>query len=99
MANQFDIYRSDDGVLVVVIQSDLLNHLPTRVVSPLVSSKDMNAHFKHLMPIVMDGDSQMRLFPQQLATVMTSSLVTYVGSAAHVRDDIIRACDVLITGY
>ena len=99
MANQFDIYRSEDGVMVVVVQSDLLSHLPTRVVSPLVSSDDMHAHFKHLMPVVIEGDSQMRLFPQQLATVMTSSLTTYVGSAAHLRDDVIRACDVLITGY
>lgn len=83
----------------MVIQSDILDHLPTRVVSPLVSSADMEAAFQRLMPIILDGDTQMRLFPQQMATVMTSSLVTFVGSAAHQRDDIIRACELLITGY
>jgi toxin CcdB len=51
------------------------------------------------MPIILEGDSKMHLFPQQMATVMTSSLVTYIGSAAHQRDEIIRACDLLLTGY
>lgn len=99
MPRQFDIYRSNDDVLVLVIQSDLLEHLPTRVVIPLVSSRDIAVPFQTLMPVVMSSDIQMRLLPQQIATVMTSSLVTHVGSAAHLRDDIIRACDMLITGY
>lgn len=99
MPRQFDIYQSNDGVLVLVIQSDLLDHLPTRVVIPLVSAKDIDAAFKTLMPVIMASDKELRLFPQQIATVMTASLVTFVGSAAHLRDDIIRACDMLITGY
>lgn len=99
MAGQFDIYRSNDNVLVVVIQSDILMHLPTRVVIPLVSSRDIDVGFKTLMPVILEVDGKMHLFPQQMATVMTSSLVTHVGSAAHLRDDIIRACDLLLTGY
>lgn len=99
MARQFDIFRSDDGVLVVVVQSDILMHLPTRVVMPLVSSEDMNVGFKTLMPVILAGGSKMHLFPQQMATVMTSSLTTYIGSAAQQRDEIIRACDLLLTGY
>ena len=99
MARQFDIYRSDDGVLVVVVQADILMHLPTRVVIPLVSSEDMSVGFNTLMPDILEGDSKMRLFPQQIATVMTSSLTTYIGSAAHQRDEIIRAYDLLLTGY
>ena len=99
MARQFDIYRSDDGVLVLVVQADILMHLPTRVVIPLVSNNDIHTGFKTLMPIILEGDSKMHLFPQQMATVMTSSLVTYIGSAAHQRDEIIRACDLLLTGY
>ena len=84
---------------MVVIQSDILMHLPTRVVIPLVSSRDIEVGFKTLMPIIFEGDSKMHLFPQQMATVMASSLVNYVGSASHQRDDIIRACDMLLTGY
>lgn len=99
MPKQFDIYRSNDGVLVLVIQSDLLDHLPTRVVIPLVSDNKIDAAFRTLMPVVMASDVPVRLFPQQIATVMASSLVSYIGSAAHLRDDIIRACDMLITGY
>jgi len=34
-----------------------------------------------------------------IATEMTSSLATYVGSTKHLRDDIIRACDLLLTEY
>jgi toxin CcdB len=99
MARQFDICRTDDGVLVVVVQSDILMHLPTRVVVPLISSKDMNTSFKTLMPVILEDDSKMHLFPQQMATVMTTSLVSHIGSAKHLREDIIRATDLLLTGY
>ena len=53
MARQFDIYRSDDGVLVVVVQADILMYLPTRVVIPLVSSEDMSVGFNTLMPVIL----------------------------------------------
>lgn len=99
MPNQFDIYRTNDGATVVIIQADVLDALPTRVVIPLVSSEQLGVGLKRLMPVIIEGDTKLRLLPQQMATVMTSSLVTYIGSAAHLRDDIIRACDMLLAGY
>lgn len=99
MSKQFDIYRTPEDVFVVVLQSDTFDHLPTRVVAPLVSSKLIEATFKTLMPMIMEGDAQFYLLPQQVATVLVSNLGTYIGSAAHQRDEIIRATDLLLTGY
>jgi hypothetical protein len=43
------------------------------------------------------GDLSLRLHLIQIATLTNAELDIYIGSAAHQRDDIIRACDMLFT--
>ncbi|MBM2321360.1 MULTISPECIES: CcdB family protein [Marivita] len=99
MAQQFDVFRTDSGSHVLVLQSDLLADANTRVVSRLVPEDWSHTPIDRLSPRIVVGDLALRLNLLQLATLTLPQLETHIGSAAHQRDDIIRACDMLLTGY
>jgi CcdB protein len=50
MAQQFDVFRTDGGALVVVIQSDLLDAMRTRVVVPLLPAGTAEDRFAASTP-------------------------------------------------
>ena len=64
------VYRSATGVLVVDVQSDLLNPTTTRVVVPLVGDIDpKRAQPGRLTPILEVDGRQVMLLPLQMAAV------------------------------
>lgn len=98
MAQQFDLYRTQTGEYVLVLQHDLLSDLSTRTVclaSPVQGSFPTVAA---LEPVISAGDLRLRIMPQVLATFGLTELGTYIGNFAHERDRIIRAIDVMLTG-
>lgn len=99
MAKQFDVYLSRNGTYVIVLQSDALDSLATRVVARLLPEDWNEPPFKYLSPEIDMGDLILRLQATELATLSLREIGTRVGSAAHMRDDIIRATDMLLTGY
>ena len=99
MPRQFEVFQTTNRVYVIVLQADTLNSLATRVVARLVPDDWPDPPFKHLSPSLTLGDIVLRLHATQIATLTTKELGTYVGSASHQRDDIIRATDLLLTGY
>lgn len=98
MAAQFDLYRMADGQLVVVVQSDLLDQINTRVVAPLLPIGSVGRVLATLNPTVtLDGDTWL-FMPQLAATLTLGELGTRIGSLAAMRDDMVRAIDALLSG-
>ena len=95
---QFGVHRTGGGTLVVVVQSDLLADISTRVVVPLVEPEAPGAQIRRLNPILPLGDRNVMLLTQQIATLTSRELGAAVGSLSHVRDDIVRAIDTLLSG-
>lgn len=82
------------GVLMVVVESDLLPPDPSVVVIPLLPNYPA---VKHLNPIIRHEDQTLVLATRLIAAVRRSSLLRQ-GSASHYGDDITRAMDVLMGG-
>ena len=98
MAAQHDLYRLDEGQLVVVLQSDLLDQLSTRVVAPLLPQASVERILRTLNPEVRLGEDIYLLMPQLSATLTLAELNDRIGSLAAMRDEITRALDALISG-
>ena len=99
---QFDVHenRSPDSKervpYLLDIQHDLLTHLKTRVVIPLVLEKKP---ITHLNPMVEIEGKRMMLSTQEMAGVSTNILGKRVASLAQNRDEIVHAVDFLVTGF
>ena len=101
---QFDVYRNpvtsdDDGFpYVVVIQSDLLEHLNLRVVVPLVRADVVDPPLPRLNPRFRVGDESVIMATTLIGGLPARSLRDLIGNLGDQRDDIIAAVDMLITG-
>jgi len=94
-----DVYSSPDGEgCVVDVQSNLLSHLRTRVVVPMLPEGLAPAPAGTLNPTFEIGTVRMVLLPQFTATVTTRELGPVIGTLAHRREDVVRALDLLLTG-
>ena len=99
---QFDVYEnlspaSKERVPYLLdVQHDLLRHLRTRVVIPLVPE---NQPITHLNPTVEIGGKYLMLSTQEMAGVPTDVLGKRVASLEQNRDEIVHAIDFLVTGF
>ena len=98
MARQFEVFRTATGVLVTVIQSDLLEAMHTRVVAPLLVSGAAGRPVGVLNPELTVQCVRVVLMPQLLATLTLGELGQPVGSLAEMRDAVVRAVDTLVAG-
>ena len=83
---------------MVVIQSDLLDAVATRVVAPLLPRGVGDRGLRSLNPELTIGDETLTLMPQLLATLTVAELGERVGSLEHRSDEIVRALDALLSG-
>jgi toxin CcdB len=90
---QYDLYHTAADELVVIVQSDMLEHLRSRVVLPLVPRDGLGPLPATLAPQVMLGDAT-----YLIATMLNTELGTRIGSLAVYRDEITRAMDTLFSG-
>ena len=95
MARQFDVFRTASGVLVVIVQSDLLDAMRTRVVSPLLPAGTAGRPMRALTPEIRFGEEPLVLMPQLR---LIAELGRPVGSIAHLRDTVTRAVETLLAG-
>jgi toxin CcdB len=98
---QFDVYRNASASKEAVpylldIQNDMLDHLKTRVVIPLVA---LDHPATHLNPAVEIEGRAMMLSTQEMAGVPVSVLGERVVSLAERRDELVHAVDFLVTGF
>ncbi|MBW8785608.1 MAG: CcdB family protein [Novosphingobium sp.] len=96
---QFDVHRlARSSGLVVDCQSDLLSHIDSRFVVPLVRRGEAPPPARRLNPsFTIEGEEYVML-TQTAAAVRRSELGPVVGSMAHRSLDITSAIDVLIGG-
>ena len=83
---------------VVVLQSDHLSVLRTRLVAPLMEPHEIRK-VSRLHPEVSVASRSFLLVTEQMATIDVVDLGPAEGTAEHLRYDIIAAIDLLFTGY
>ena len=102
---RFDVYdnpsvRQRNGVpYVVVMQSDLLAHLPTRSVMPLVIERfNTDSLPSRLSPSFRIAGQAVYLWPQQTGTLLARLLGKPVSSLKSDQGRLLDALDALISG-
>ena len=102
---QFDVYENPSKAskkaypYILDIQCDLIDNIATRIVVPLaLSSQFKNEEMKGLTPKVSFEDKELLILIPQLASMPSKSLKNPVGTLLHLRDEIISALDLAITG-
>ena len=101
---QFEVFRNpsaddEDGFpYLLVIQSDLLEHLNLRIVVPLVRADVVDPPLPRLNPRFRIGDESVVMATQFIAGTSVRNLGEVVATLADQRSDIIGAIDMLITG-
>jgi toxin CcdB len=94
---QFDICRLRNRTLAVVLQDDSSEWLASRVMAPLVPLAKTKPQPRGLCPIVDFGETRHVLPAQAKSAIPVTQLTENIGPITHLRDEIIRAVDLLFT--
>ncbi|HEY3778534.1 MAG TPA: CcdB family protein [Rhizomicrobium sp.] len=100
---QFDVFPNPSErtrksrPFFVVLQSDQLRQLDTRIVAPLVAPAKIR-HFEHLMPEVSVRSRAYVILVQELGAFPVRLAPRVVANLESERDRIISALDLLFTG-
>ncbi|MFA6506278.1 MAG: CcdB family protein [Treponemataceae bacterium] len=103
---QFDIFQNPDirtksrTPYLMDIQSDQLSILATRIVVPLLLRAGQSGQpIEKIHPVLRIGGSEYIAVVSEMAAIRVSALGAYTASAASERQNIIAACDLLLTGF
>jgi toxin CcdB len=84
--------------LVLSVQSDLLENLPSRMVIPLVPVAEAHKPFQKLNPVFeLDGEKVV-LYTEQLTAIDRNKLKPAIGSLQEHHQEIVQAIDFLMEG-
>ena len=98
--SQFDIHEVSGGrVLLCRIQTDFGTPAPFLLCAPAIPIEEWGPISPKLHIRVEIGERTHLIIMTQLAAVPAQSLGAIIGSAAPAHDDIIRAVDILVTGF
>ncbi|HMO75370.1 MAG TPA: CcdB family protein [Sphingopyxis sp.] len=95
---QFDVWRTLEGALVIDCQSNLLRHLNTRLVVPLLRADQFDVVARRLNPLFTIEDTDYVMYTQFTATLPVSQLSEIVMNLDDDSLTIIGAVDMLLTG-
>lgn len=96
---QFDVWRLTDGSgLVVECQTDLLDHIDSRLVAPLVPHDIAPPLVRGLNPVIEINGAKHVMLTQAASAIRRRELGQVVMSLADRRHEIINAFDFLLTG-
>lgn len=97
---RFDVYRNPDGAgYLLDIQADLLDHLNTRVVVPLLPRAIAPQAARTLNPCFDLADESAVMTTQYMAAVPAGMLRQPVANLSGRRDEIVAAIDLLMQGF
>ncbi|MDP1829518.1 MAG: CcdB family protein [Archangium sp.] len=100
---QFEVYRNtrdrEAFPYVLVVQHELVAHLKSRVVVPLMRRKKFGTPVARLHPTFTIEGVEMVMVTHLLGAVPTGSMRIPVTDLSSRRTEIIGALDVLITGF
>jgi len=94
---QFDVHRLGDA-LVLDCQSDLLSHIGSRLVVPLVRQTEAPTPANRLNPIFGIDGANYVMMTESAGAIQTRQLGPVIASLADRSFDITGALDVLISG-
>jgi len=84
---------------VLDVQADLLSHLDTRTVVPLLPEGEAPPPIKELNPVFpIEGELHVML-TQAIASIPAKELKRSVASLGDHHDDVTRALDILLIGF
>jgi CcdB protein len=99
MADQFDLYRDPQGGLLLVLQSDSVDSLDTRVFASCVPGGNQGiAALDRLSVPFIFAEREYRVMLSLLGTARMGRMGVRVGNLSHLRDQITRAFDLLYSG-
>ena len=84
---------------VLDVQANLLSHLTTRNVVPLLPEKHAPKPITDLNPTFRIGDAPYVMVTQAIATIPVRELKRPVASLVPEHDRVIRALDILLIGF
>ena len=97
---RFDIYANPDGNgFLLDVQADLMSHLNSRLVIPLVLSGIAPTPMKVLNPIFRIEAATYLMLTQQMAAVSVQMLKRPIINANDRRDEVVAAIDLLLQGF
>lgn len=97
---RFDVHLlSNGGGMVVGCQADILAHLTTRFVVPLIPVDAAPLPGSRLNPVFQFSGESHAFVTQYASTVMTREIGPAVGSLAHRESALLNALDMLISGF
>jgi toxin CcdB len=97
---RFDVYRTPDGNgYLLDVQANLLDHLNTRIVVPLMLPADAPKPAKGLNPEFTIGDTTVLMVTQFLSAVPTTALREPVATLDRHHTKIVDAIDLLLQGF
>jgi toxin CcdB len=97
---RFDVYRNPAGAgCLLDIQADLLSHLNTRVVVPLLPLSSAPQPARSLNPGFDIAEETLVMCTQFMAAVPANILKNPLASLSGRRDDIVAAIDLLMQGF
>jgi toxin CcdB len=97
---RFDVYKNADGSgYLLDVQADLLNHLNTRIVVPLLPLDVAPIPAKTLNPVFNVEDTAVSMVTQFMAAVPVQIMKPALLNLGSQRDKITAAMDLLFQGY
>jgi toxin CcdB len=97
---RFDVYRNPDGAgCLLDIQADLLSHLNTRVVVPLLPLSNAPKPARTLNPCFDIAGETLVMATQFMAAVPVNILHAPLTSLGARRDELVAAIDLLMQGF
>lgn len=97
---RFDVYANPDGKgFLLDVQADLMGHLDSRLVIPLVPSGIAPTPMKVLNLIFQIQDATYVMLTQQMAAVSVQMLKKPVLNANGRRDEVVAAIDLMLQGF
>jgi len=97
---RFEVYKNPDGEgCLLDVQADLLNHLNSRVVVPLLPLAIAPKPAKILNPCFEIAGESLMMATQFMAAVPANILRTPIASLQAERDVVVAAVDFLMQGF
>ena len=97
---RFDVYANPGGSgFLVDVQADLMSHLNSRLVIPLVPFAIAPTPVKGLNPVFQIEDATYLMLTQQMAAVSIQTLKKPVLNVIDRRDEVVASIDMLLQGF
>ena len=97
--SQFDVYQAKNKMLLVDCQSDLMEHLDTRFVVPLILAETTPPPMPRLTPIFELGGEDYVMATQFAASYAKRELGRAIFNLDPERERILAAIDMLTSGF